>query len=68
MNGKTCDAEIGRLGHWRSCLRRPTGKIRTAGGVVLEYCSRHHNHASNPTYMTPATFARLETINQKESI
>lgn len=59
MLGKYCDAEIGRIGEWKLCRKRPAWTIQAQSGRHLEYCGRHKNHAANPACMVPATFAKL---------
>lgn len=52
LSGKiTCDAEIGRIGNWRSC-GKPASVVsqRYMGyglpGIVLHYCGRHKQRGS----------------------
>ncbi len=71
MHGKQCDAEMKVRGsdpwRWKACKRKPTARILSKYGVYLEYCPRHHNHATKPESMTPATFAKLEPILEARS-
>lgn len=66
MHGKQCDASMkirdSKPWHWHTCRRKPKWRIAVGGGSYLEYCERHKGHASDPAYMTPATFAKLEPI------
>ena len=66
MNKQTCDAEIkvhdSNPWRWHNCKRRPKWRIQASSGVYLEYCDLHKGHATDPTCMTPATFATLKRI------
>ncbi len=49
---ETCDAEIGKHGNFRTCMKpaKWRSQFNFHPFTILNYCDDHKSHSSNPTY------------------